>query len=263
MLAALAAPANAALDLPAHPQGPVLDQANLLNPAQQAQLDAKLRAFDARTGDAVIVATVNSLHGDSIDDYAVRLYSKWGIGGAGIDKGVLILVAPNERRVKIEVGYGLEPYLTDILSGRIIRNDMTPRFKAGDMAGGINAGVDAILKQLSLSPADAKAVANAAAVAAKNNPQHQGGIPPGGIAWLLFLLFFIFISARARRGGRRYGGGGIGNVLLWTAMGAAMGSADRNSGGGFGGGGLGGGGGGGFGGFGGGMSGGGGASGGW
>jgi uncharacterized protein len=262
LFALLAAPA-AAVNFPPRPQGPIYDEADLLPAAEEAQLDQRLHDFDARTGDAVIVATVKSLQGDSVEDYAVKLYDDWGIGGKERDTGVLLLVAPNEHKVWIETGYGLTPYITDILSGRIVRDDMIPRFKQNDYPGGIEAGVDAILKQLSLSPTDAKAVAEAAAAAEKNRPHGGGSIPAGGIVWLLFLLFFFVLPAFRRRKGQRYGGGvgsAVGNVLLWSALSGLGGG--RNSGGGWGGsGGFGGGGG--FGGFGGGMASGGGAGGSW
>ena len=266
LLAFVSAPA-AALDLPARPQGPIYYEADILPADQEAALDQRLRAFDAKTGDAVIVATVNSLQGDTIEDYASKLYASWGIGGAERDTGVLLLIAPNERKMRIEVGYGLTPYITDILSGRIIRDDITPRFKQGDMVGGINAGVDALLAQLSQSPEDAKAIAEAAAAAEKSRANSGGGFPVGLIVWIVFIVIFVILPNLFRRRGRRYHGSGIGstvgNVLLWSALNAASNSG-RNSGwGGGGGGSWGGGGGGGFGGFGGGMSGGGGASGGW
>nr|WP_243415122.1 TPM domain-containing protein [Altererythrobacter segetis] len=266
LIAFLTAPA-VAQDLPPRPQGPIYDQADLLPAAEEAQLDQRLREFDARTGDAVIVATVDSLQGDTIEDYAQKLYAAWGIGGAERDTGVLLLVAPNEHKVRIEVGYGLTPYITDILSGRIIRDEITPRFKQGDFPAGIEAGVGAMLTQLSKSPEDAKAIAEAAAAAEKNRSQGNG-IPIGAIAWSLFIVFFLVLPMLRRRRGQRYGGGGVGsavgNILLWSALNAA---SHSNRGGGWGGGAgsgsFGGGGGGGFGGFGGGMSGGGGASGGW
>lgn len=262
LFAFVAAPV-AALDFPPHPTGPIYDEAHLLSPADKASLDQKLRALNKTTGNAVIVATVNSLQGDSIDDFAVKLYAAWGIGGKERDAGVLLLVAPNERKVQIEVGYGLTPYITDILSGRIVRDVITPRFKAGDMSGGIVAGVDAIVTQLSKSPEDAKAIAEAAAAAEKQRQTSDEGIPAGGIIWGLLILFFVILPMFSRRHGRRYrsGLGTVGQVVLWSALdAAARGSRNSDWGGG---GGFGGGGGGGFGGFGGGMSGGGGASGGW
>lgn len=266
----LAVPA-AAQDLPPRPQGPIYDQADMLPAAEEASLDQRLREFDARTGNAVIVATVDSLQGDTIEDYAQKLYAAWGIGGAERDTGVLLLVAPNEHKVRIEVGYGLTPYITDILSGRIIRDEITPHFKDGDFSGGIEAGVDAMLSQLSKSPEDAKAIAEAAAAAEKNRAHENGGFPVGMIVWIVFIVIFVVLPALARRGGQRYRGSGVGsavgNILLWSALNAASHSGRRGGwgGGGWSGGGGGGfgGGGGGFGGFGGGMSGGGGASGGW
>jgi uncharacterized protein len=266
LLAFLSVPA-AALDLPPRPQGPIYDEADLLPADKEAALDQQLRAFDAKTGDAVIVATVDSLQGDTIEDYAQKLYAAWGIGGAERDTGVLLLIAKQDRKMRIEVGYGLTPYITDILSGRIVRDDITPRFKQGDFPGGIEAGVDAMLTQLSKSPEDAKAIAEAAAAAEKNRSHGGGGVPAGLIMWLIFLLVFVVLPSLFRRRGRRYHGGvgsGIGNVLLWSALNAATNSGRGGGWGGGGGGGFGGGGGGGgFGGFGGGMSGGGGASGGW
>jgi uncharacterized protein len=266
-LAFVAAPA-AAVDFPPRPQGPIYDEADLLPAAEEAQLDQRLRDFDSKTGDAVIVATVNSLQGDDIEDYAANLFKTWGIGGAQRDTGVLLLIAPNERQMRIEIGYGLTPYITDILSGRIIRDDITPRFKQGDMVGGIEAGVNDILGQLSKSPEDAKAVAEAAAAAEKNAPHDGGGggFPIGAFVWMGFIVFFVVLPAFRRRGGRPYGGGvgsTVGNILLWSALSSMGGGRGRSDWGGGGGGGFGGGGGGGFGGFGGGMSGGGGASGGW
>ena len=239
-LAFVTAPA-AALDLPPHPKGPIFDQAGLLPAAEEAALDQRLREFDKQTGDAVIIATVDSLQGNSIEDFATKLYADWGIGGAERDTGVLLLVAPNERKVRIEVGYGLTPYITDILSGRIIRDDITPHFKAGDMSGGIQAGVNAILEQLSKSPADAKAVAEAAAAAEKDRVNSSAAVPVGTIFWVLIIVFFFILPAFGRAaGGRRYRRGGmggtVGNVLLWSALNAAAHSGrGGHSSGGFGG----------------------------
>jgi uncharacterized protein len=269
LLAALLGAPAAAQEFPARPAGPIYDGAGLIPDTDEAVLDQKLRAYDQRTGRALVVATVPDLGGDAVEDYAQRLYKAWGIGGAQSDAGVLLLVAKNDRKMRIEVGYGLEEYVTDILAGRIIRDDITPKFKAGDFSGGINAGVDDLITQLDRTPADAKAVAEAAATAETQHPRGQsGGAAIGGfVFWVFAILFFSSIFAR-RRAGRPFRGGGFGstagNILMWTALNAAMNSG-RSSGSGWGGGGggFGGGGGGGFGGFGGGMSGGGGASGSW
>lgn len=273
LLLALAG-AAAAQDFPARPEGPVLDAAQILPPAQEAALDQRLRAYNAQTGRAIVIATVPSLQGQTIERYAADLFAHWGIGGESRDQGLLLLVAPEERQVRIEVGYGLTPYVTDILSGRIIRDIITPRFRQNDYAGGIAAGIDALVTQLNRSPEDAAAVAEAAAAAEAAGARRGGGGPSlgtvlGAVFWGALILGFMLLFGRGGgRGGRRhrrYGAAGaVGQVLLWHAVGSALGHASRGSGGGGLGGGFGSGGGfGGFGGFGGGMSGGGGASGSW
>ncbi|HWK33476.1 MAG TPA: TPM domain-containing protein, partial [Hyphomicrobium sp.] len=155
LLAVVALPANAAL--PARPDGPILDAANIIAPADKAALDAKLRAYNEATGRAIIVATVPSLDGMEIEDYAQQLAETWDIGGKESENGLLFLIAPNERRLRIATGRGLQERVTDIMSGRIIRDVVTPRFKAGDLSGGIVAGVEAIIAQLDMDPAQAKA----------------------------------------------------------------------------------------------------------
>src|SRR5215212_12168339 len=125
--------------------GRVVDAAMALTPADRAALEQKLKAHEDKTTDQVVVATVPSLDGLTVEDYANRLFRHWQLGQKAKNNGVLLLVAPNERKVRIEVGYGLEGALTDALSKVIIATAVAPRFKQGDFAGGINAGVDAIL----------------------------------------------------------------------------------------------------------------------
>src|SRR5919206_2706531 len=122
-----------ALAQPAFPPftGRVVDAADLLRPEQRAALEAKLKAYEDRTTDQVVVATVPSLGGYEIEDYANRLYRHWQLGTKEKNNGVLLLVAPRERKVRIEVGYGLEGTLTDALSKVIIATAMAPRFKEG------------------------------------------------------------------------------------------------------------------------------------
>ena len=156
-LALLALPA-AAQELPPRPDGPVYDGANMIDAATKAQLDEKLRAYNKETGRAVIVATVPSLDGETIETYAVELYETWGIGGEETDEGALLLVAQEERKIRIEVGYGSTPTLTDAMSGRIIRNTITPAFKQGDFTGGIVAGVAQMIEALDMDPATARAM---------------------------------------------------------------------------------------------------------
>lgn len=266
LLLALAS-STAWAQLPARPEGPVADYANVLTAGDKAMLDAKLRDYNRATGRAIIVATVPSLDGEEIEPYAQRLAESWGIGGAKSENGVLLLVAPTERKLRIHTARGVQERMTDIMSGRIIRDTVVPRFKAGDMSGGIVAGVDAIVAQLDMDPAQAKAIEEAQA-AADRARRSDGGFPIGALFWLVFVFLFFVVpmlsrGGRRRRRGRSPWGNTARDIILWEA-GSAIARGVFNSGGG-GGGWGGGGGGGGFGGFGGGGGGfnGGGASGGW
>ncbi len=235
--------------------GRVVDDAHLLQPAQIAALDAKLAGLEAQSQRQVVVATVPSLGGDDIDDYANKLFRAWGIGNKQRNDGLLLVIAPTEHKVRIEVGYGLEGIVTDAISSLVIRDDLAPKFKAGDFNGGINAAVDALIAQLRLPDAEARAIAAKAQTQLVR--QRQPHFDAGSVVFIvIFLLFFVLPFLRMLGGGgRRYGGG------VWIVP---MGGFGGGWGGGFGGGGSdwGGGDGGGFSG-GGGSSGGGGASGGW
>ena len=137
-----------ALDFPAL-NGRVVDDAGILDGETRAALTQKLAEFEAKTTDQFVVVTLKSLQGTSIEDFGVELGRHWQIGQKDKNNGVLLIVAPNERRVRIEVGYGLEGALTDAVSRLIIENGITPRFRAGDFAGGITRGVDDIISVLS------------------------------------------------------------------------------------------------------------------
>jgi uncharacterized protein len=128
--------------------GRVVDQANIIQADTRTTIEQKLADLEAKSGIQLVVATVNSLEGQEIEPYANELFRKWGLGEKQKNNGVLLLVAPNERRVRIEVGYGLEGTLTDALSKVIISNAMTPRFKAGNFGEGISRGVDDIITVL-------------------------------------------------------------------------------------------------------------------
>lgn len=265
LLAFTALPA-AAQDFPARPAGPVLDAANVLPPGQEAALVQRLAAYNRQTGRAIVVATVPSLQGLPVDMYAQQLAERWDIGGARTEEGVLMLVAPNDREIWITTARGVQVRLTDVAAGRIVRNTMIPAFRNGDMPGGIAAGVEAIIARLNMDPASARAIDEAEAAAARAGSEVGAGTVVGAGFWVLMILGFMFLFGRGGRRRRRHGfGGSVGNVLLWGALGHALGSASRHSHGGWGGGGFGGGGGGGFGGFGGGGGGfnGGGAGGSW
>ena len=255
-LAAALLPSSAFAD-PTFPAltGRVVDEAHLLEPAAEAALVAKLEKLEADTGDQLVVVTLNSLQDYEIEDYGYRLGRHWGIGDKEHDTGALLIIAPNERRVRIEVGYGLEPVLTDAMSAQIIQNQILPAFRTGGYQRGITEGVDAIIGQLTADPAEARARAAAA------KPQ-EADIPIGPIILVALVFLFILIGMirASHGGGRRRRGSGLGPVILWSALDAMSRSNSRGSGGGGFGGGFGGGGG--FSG-GGGSFGGGGASGGW
>ncbi len=240
--------------------GRVVDDARLLNPQQTAQLTQKLEALEKNSGRQLVVVTLPSLQGYEISDYGYQLGRAWGIGEKDKNSGALLIVAPNERKVRIEVGYGLEPIITDGLSFLIINNQILPRFKADDYPGGIAAGTDALVKQLTLPPDQARKVAADADAARKQGS--GGGFPIGTIVFILIIVFFVVMPMinEARGGGRRRGG--FGGPIIWMPGSFGGDDDDDHFGGGWGGGGGFGGGGGGFSG-GGGSFGGGGASGSW
>jgi uncharacterized protein len=232
--------------------GRVVDAANLLSPAAEAEIDAKLANLEATTTRQLVVATIPDLQGYDISDYGYRLGRAWGIGQKQEDNGALLIVAPNERKVRVEVGYGLEGVLTDAWSSILIHRQILPRFREGDMEGGIVAGVDALTAQLALPEEEARAVAAKAREQAGDENGHGFALIP-----MLFVAFFIFSMLRGLFGGRRYRRRGPWGapIVIW---GPGMGGWGRGrsgwGGGGFGGGGFSGGGG---------SFGGGGASGGW
>jgi uncharacterized protein len=128
--------------------GRIVDQANVIPVETRTALEPKLADLETKSGIQLVVATVTSLEGEEIEPYANELFRTWKLGEKTKNNGVLLLVAPNERRVRIEVGYGLEGTLTDALSKVIITNAITPRFKTGDFGGGISRGVDDIITVL-------------------------------------------------------------------------------------------------------------------
>jgi uncharacterized protein len=206
--------------------GRVVDQANLLDPQQEAALTAKLQGLETRTTRQLVVVTLSSLEGYEISDYGYRLGRHWALGRHGKgetekDNGAILIIAPNERKMRIEAGYGLEPVLTDGLSSTITRNDIAPLFKARDFAGGINAGVDRIVTQLELPADEAAKIAQAA-------EQRQGkdeGIPFGAIIFILFMIFFVFLPMirSTNGGGRKHRRGGMAPVIIWGGDGSFWG----------------------------------------
>jgi uncharacterized protein len=143
----LAAAAVQAADVP-YLSGRVVDEAEILSPAARERIVATSKSHEDKTTNQVVVLTVPTIGGESIEEYATRVFDAWKLGQKGKDNGVLVLVVPSDRKLRIEVGYGLEGTLPDVEAARIIRNRITPRFKTGDFDGGITDGVDAIVAEL-------------------------------------------------------------------------------------------------------------------
>ncbi|MCJ8157974.1 YgcG family protein [Sphingomonas sp. LaA6.9] len=238
LLLLLAAPAWAQTFPPL--TGRVVDQANLLDPAQEAGISSKAEALEKASGRQFVVATVDSLEGRDIQNYGYRLGRHWGIGTEEKNDGVLLLVAPNERKVRIEVGYGLEPILTDALSSVIINRAILPKFRDGDMAGGIVAGADAVITQISL-PADEAAKRQQELLAAEKD-KGDGDVPIALIFWIIVIMFIVIPMFFGGRRGRKYRRG-HGPIVIWGPGDWGGGSGGGSWGGGSGGGSWGGGGG--------------------
>ena len=260
----LASPSWAQPAFPERGTAPVVDEANIIDEATEAELTRKLSEFEERNQRQFVVATVPDLQGYDIAEYGYQLGRNWQLGDAENDDGIILLVAPNERQMRVEVGYGLEGIIPDGLAFEYVEG-MKPYFREGDYSGGISWGADQIIRQLELPPEEAAQVAKASQ---QQRETRDSGFPIGGLIWFAFIVFFFILpmfSGRGRR--RRYRRGPWGNaardIILWEA-GKAIARGFDSDGGGWGGGG-GGFGGGGFGGFsgGGGSFGGGGASGGW
>lgn len=231
----------AAIEFPAL-TGRVVDEAGLLSPQTHAALNEKLTAHETQTGQQIVVVTLNSLHGEDIAEYGYQLGRHWQIGQQGEDNGALLIIAPQERKVRIEVGYGLEGVLPDAISFDIIQNVILPEFRQGDYQAGIVAGVDAMLA----------ATANDYSPRGPQEKRRKGA----AIVMLLLMggLAFLLIGLAGRYGGGR----GLRRSTTWGGFVGGLGAGSlgggRFGGGGFGGGGFSGGGG---------SFGGGGASGGW
>jgi uncharacterized protein len=213
------------------PQGAVSDWAGVFTPEQEAALEERLVAFQKANGASLVVVALKSLKGGEIDDFAVKLSEQWGIGEKGKDNGVLLLAAIEDRKMRIEVGYGFEGVLTDAGTGRIQDGYILPRFKEGNFAQGLSDGADVLLKVMGGEALPATA------------PTPEGSPLVGLVVLVIFVIIFILIVRAAIRGGKGGGsGGGSGGKLSsgWSSGGSSGGS--------------------GFGGFGGGRSGGGGSS---
>jgi uncharacterized protein len=229
--------ASAALAAPQFPAltGRVVDDAHILSPQAQQKLDTDLANLEAQTGHQVVVATIPDLQGYDIADYGYQLGRTWQIGRKGQNDGVVFIVAPNERKVRIEVGYGLEPVLTDALSSLILQRTVLPQFRAGQMQQGVIDGTEAIIQQLALPDDQAKArVAQAEQI--RHQQAHGAGGSPLGLILAILAIFWVLGLVLRGFGGR---GGGAGWLLLPLIFsGGGRGRGGWGGGGGFGGGGF-------------------------
>jgi len=242
-----------ALDFPPL-TGRVVDQANVMTPESRSELETKLKDLEDKSGIQLVVATVKSLQGGDIETYANELFRAWKLGQAQKNNGVLLLIAPNEHRVRIEVGYGLEGTLTDALSSVIISSAIVSRFKTGDFSGGISRGVDGIISVLSGDTSDWQRKVDVR----QDDPESDFDKLFPILFFLLVLFICWYLIRNAGGGGPSSGGTARRGGPLFIPYGGSSWGGGGFGGGGFGGGDFGGG----FGG-GGGSSGGGGASGGW
>jgi uncharacterized protein len=224
LLVLLAAPGAAALRIPPPPDRRVNDYAGVLSAADRDRLEQKLIAGEAGSRNQIVVAIFRSLQGESLEDYSIRLAQAWRIGQKGLDNGVIFLVFLDDRKTRIEVGYGLEGNLTDAISSSILRDVVAPRFREGRLADGIGAGLDAIERAIAGTYVRPPAA---------DRGQRPGGIGARELLALAFVLFLIFAIVQSRMQSnalRRRG---------WT--GSSRGWGGPFIGGGFGGGGFGGG----------------------
>jgi uncharacterized protein len=201
--------------------GRIVDQANILPADTRRAIEPKLADLESKSGIQLVVATIASLQGQEIEPYANELFRSWKLGEKTKNNGVLLLVAPNERRVRIEVGYGLEGTLTDALAKVIITNAITPRFKTGDFGGGISRGVDDIITVLTT---DASEWEKRPSLRLDNAPAGDRAswfilallialvtlliVSPGFRWFFLNVALNILISSGSSRGSGGYSGGG-------------------------------------------------------
>jgi uncharacterized protein len=243
------------------PTGYVNDFAHVIPAAAVQSIDAYCQNVERVTGAQIAVVTVDSLEDEPIEDVAVRLFKEWGIGSKGQDEGILLMLSIKDHKTRAEVGYGLEPIITDGQAGDVLR-EMRPVLRQGNYAGAVAASVQHIAQIIAQSKG--VQLGGGQQVPVGRRVQPQPSIPfPLIIIGFVFLMWVLNRGGTGGRGGR--GGGGTTGLLAGMLLGSMMGRRGGWGGGGFGGydGGFGGGGGGGFGGFGGGGSGGGGASGDW
>jgi uncharacterized protein len=243
-IASILARAAFALEVPPPPTQWVTDRAGVLSASDLQALNEKLRAFEQRSGAQFIIYILPSLEGDSLEDFTIRAAERWKVGQKKYDNGLILFVFVEDRKLRVEVGYGLEGAITDAYSSRVLRNTIAPAFQRGDYSGGLNTAADQLIARI-----EGTEPAVPVADGGQGQPIQIGSIWP----LIVMLLIFIFVIGPLLR----RGGCGCLPLMFFPSGGITMGGRGGGFGGGFGGGGFGGfsGGGGGFGG--------GGASGGW
>jgi uncharacterized protein len=187
-----------ALDVP-QLRGHVNDTAGMLSPRAAQQLEAALTDFEQTDSTQIVVLTIPTLAGETLEEYSIKVAEAWMIGQKGLDNGAILLLSEQDRKIRIEVGRGLEGKLTDLISGQIIRDIITPRLRAGDMDGGIRAGVTSIME----------VVRGEYQAKARDLTQSKESAPP-----VLTLLFFLFVAIIFLGGISRFLGGVAGGVGL-------------------------------------------------
>lgn len=166
--------------------GRVVDRAGLLTPQERGSLERKLEALERESSFQIVIASIASLEGEPLEDFSLRLAEAWRIGQKGLDNGAIVLVVRDERRIRIEVGYGLEPVIPDGLAGRIIRERIQPEFRRGDFYGGLAAAVDALAL-----------AARQEYPAGKSAPESGSDSESGFLTVGLFLFFILGIVGNA------------------------------------------------------------------
>ncbi|MGZ8380562.1 MAG: TPM domain-containing protein [Nitrospira sp.] len=267
LLAVLLATPAVALDVPPL-AGQVVDQAHVLPKSTVESMTAQLAAHETKTSNQVAVLIIPSLEGDAIEEFSHRVATAWKLGQKGTDNGALLLMAIQERKVRIEVGYGLEGVLSDARSAQIIRNEIVPRFRAGDMPGGVTAGINAILKTIEGTyqasektvPRQGSDVIEQVVVAVvaglfvglvfMNIHRFIGPVAGAGISTLLapwwvpalmasgITVLLLLVIGAFSAGGRRSRSSGIDDWVWYSSRGGGWGGGSLGGGGGFGGGGF-------------------------
>lgn len=218
-------------------RSPVVDRAGILDAATERRLEQRLLGFERQTGHQVVVHTTDSLEGLTIEEYSIAVAEQWKAGHAGLDNGVILTVAPQERKVRIEVGYGLEGVLPDATAFRIIEEQILPAFRSGDLQAGVLAGTEAVL---AVAAGEALPVPRAARERGRGRGDFRGSSRV--LVWLLVLFLFglrgLFFLPFLGGHGWRTGRGGLGGGGFRGGGGFGGGGGFSGGGGGFGGGGA-------------------------